>query len=79
MSRFKCTLDGVWNKYDKSFENRFTSGYTLRGPLAIDHFDWLRLLNSDVSDWLDNSFQEKWVKGEVAGMPYVNGISQISV
>jgi exonuclease VII large subunit len=51
----------------------------LRGPLAIDHFDWLRLLNSDVSDWLDNSFQEKWVKGEVAGMPYVNGISQISV
>jgi hypothetical protein len=72
-------LDGVWNKYDKSFENRFTSGYTLRGPLAIDHFDWLRLLNSDVPDWLDNGFQEKWVKGEVAGMPYLNGISQISV
>ena len=72
-------IDGVWNKYDKTFENRFTRSYTLRGPLAIDHFDWLRLLKSDVSDWLDNGFQERWVEGEVTGMPYLNGISQISI
>jgi hypothetical protein len=72
-------LDGVWNKYDKSFENRYTSAYTLRGPLAIDHFDWLRLMNSDVSDWQINGFQERWVEGKVSGMPYSNGISQVSV
>ncbi|MEI6096316.1 MAG: WavE lipopolysaccharide synthesis family protein [Gammaproteobacteria bacterium] len=72
-------LDAVWNKYGKKFENRDTNSYRLRGPLAIDHLDWLRLLNSDVSDWQDNGFQERWVKGEVSGMPYSNGISQISV
>ena len=72
-------LDAVWNKYDRKFENRYTNSYTLRGPLAIDHLDWLRLLNSDVSDWQDNGFQERWVKGEASGMPYSNGISQISV
>ena len=72
-------LDGFWNKYDMNFENRFTSSYTLRGPLAIDHFDWLRLLSSDVSDWLDNGFQERWDVGEVKGKPFSNGISQISV
>jgi hypothetical protein len=32
-----------------------------------------------VFDWLDKGFQERWITGEVAGMPYVNGISQISV
>ena len=72
-------LDGFWNKYDMNFENRFTSTYALRGPLAIDHFDWLRLLSSDVSDWLDNGFQERWEVGEVKGKPVSNGISQISV
>ena len=72
-------LDAVWNKYDRSLENRYTNAYTLRGPLALDHFDWLRLLNSDVSDWQRNGFQERWAKGEVSGMPYSNGISQISI
>ena len=72
-------LDAVWSKYDKNIENRYTNAYTLRGPLAIDHLDWLRLMNSDVSDWGNNGFQEQWVKGEVSGMPYSNGISQISV
>ena len=72
-------LDAVWSKYDKNFENRYTSAYTLRGPLAIDHLDWLRLMNSDVSDWENNGFKERWVNGEVSGMPYSNGISQISV
>lgn len=70
-------LDAVWNKYDRKLENRYTNGYTLRGSLAIDHLDWLRLLNSDVSDWQSNCFQERWVTGEVAGRPYSNGISQI--
>ena len=46
---------------------------------TLNSVEQIGVLKRIVFDWLDNGFQERWVEGEVTGMPYLNGISQISI